>query len=244
MTYLGSMRPDVPTELLSEAADWKNLHQWERKQLGLALRRLGLTFGEIREIVPVPKSTLSNWCHGVQLSPEDVAAIRSRTGPGSRRGIPVDTQWRRREDITHIRAEARRFAASHLDNSAFVAGVVLYWGEGSKSRNYIDLVNSDPRALRLFTAWIRRFLDPNPEFVLALHLHAGNDEAAAIQYWREQLEMPDVAFTKTFIKPPGTGHRKNHLPHGVCRVRLRRASDSWHRVMEWIDVVAEDLNAV
>jgi hypothetical protein len=72
---------------------------------------------------------------------------------------------------------------------------------------------------------VRRFLDSQARFVLSLHLHEGNDETAAFAYWRQATGLEDACFTKTFIKPSGTGHRKNHLPHGVCRVRVRRSSD-------------------
>ena len=83
--------------------------------------------------------------------------------------------------------------------------------------------------------------DHDAEFVLSLHLHDGNDERSARQWWGEHLHLNDPDFTKTFIKPPGTGHRKNHLPHGVCRVRMRRSADALYRTLAWIDVIADAL---
>jgi hypothetical protein len=208
------------------------------------LRRHGLTYGEIRALIPVPKSTLSGWLRDIRLSAEQVEAIKARTGPGTRRGIPIDTQWRRRDEIRAIVADARTFARARLEDSFFVAGVVLYWGEGSKTRNFVDLTNSDPAALRLFIAWVRAYLGRDTEFQLGLHLHQGNDEEAAKRYWRGELRMPGAPFGKSHIKAEGTGHRKNHLPFGVCRVRTRRAADNWHRVMAWIEIVASELRVV
>ncbi len=71
-----------------------------------------------------------------------------------------------------------------------------------------------------------------------LHLHHGNDEVAARRYWQQALGLSGVDFHKTFVKPPGTGHRKNRQRHGVCRVRLRRSTDAWLSVMEWVHVLA------
>ena len=238
------MQPVIPDELQARAAAWNELHRWERKQLGLALRSLGLSYGEIQAMVPVPKSTLSTWFAGRRLTDTQVEAIKARTGAGSRRGIPVDTQAHRRAEIAQIRNGARRYALWHLEDAAFVAGVVLYWGEGSKTRNFVDLTNSDPAALRLFVTWCRMHLDPDIEFTLSLNLHEGNDEQLAMRYWRDELHLPDVRFGKSFIKPRGTGHRKNRLPHGVCRVRTHRAADNWNRVMTWIDVVRDHLGVV
>jgi hypothetical protein len=77
--------------------------------------------------------------------------------------------------------------------------------------------------------------------VLSLHLHHGNDEQLARQWWTENLRLDRPDFTKTYIKPPGTGHRKNRLRHGICRAGVRRSTDAWHRTIAWIGVVAERL---
>jgi len=233
------MKPEISDTLRAQASEWQHLHRWERKQLGLALRRLGLTYTEIQDIIPVPKGTLSNWCQNVRLSGGQIDEIVERTGPHNFAGVPRDTQWRRRLEIEAIRMEARSFAKSHIDDAIFVGGVVLYWGEGAKTRNFLDLTNTDPAALRYFVNWVRLYMNPAAEFNLGLHLHEGNDEAAAKSYWSSILNMESAPFGKTYIKPAGTGHRKNHLPHGVCRVRTLRASNYWQRVMVWIEVVAE-----
>ena len=120
-----------------------------------------------------------------------------------------------------------------------MAGTVLYWGEGAKTSPRLSVTNADAAALRLFIRWVRRFHESEAAFVLALHLHEGNDDAAARRWWTEALDLADADFTRTFIKPAGTGHRKNHLRHGVCRVLLRRSADAWHATMAWIGVIAE-----
>jgi len=238
------MKPEIPTALLHEASEWDALHRWERKQLGMALRRMGLTYSEIQSVIPVPRGTLSNWSQEVTLTQAQIAAMKDRTGPDTQRGIPRDTQRKRRLEIETIRSEARCFAESNLCDPHFVGGVVLYWGEGSKTRNSLDLSNADPAALRMFIRWVRRYLDGNAEFGLSMHLHEGNDESAAKSYWAKAVGLPGARFTKTFIKPPGTGHRKNHLKHGVCRVRALQPSNHWNRVMVWIDVVAAQLGPI
>ena len=236
--YVVCMRPDVPEALLERAFEWDDLHRWERSELGKALRRLGLTYGEIRGLIPVPKSTLSSWCREIRLTEAQVEEIRIRTSPGSRAGIPVNTQWKRRREIARMRTEARGFARARLDDPFFIAGVVLYWGEGSKTHGHLSVANADPRALRLFIAWVRGFHEPAADFVLKINLHAGNNEPKARAFWRKATGLPDVDFYRTFVKPEGTGHRKNHLPFGVCQVRVRKCTNYWIRTMEWVDTVA------
>jgi hypothetical protein len=234
------MRPDPPADLLAVAERWPQLPAWERAELGRALRRLGWTYSEIRELIPVPKGTLAGWCRDITVTPEQVEEIKARVA--SRRDVPRDTQRKRRAEVEQIRAGARVFAGEHLDDPLFVAGTVLYWGEGAKTNRFLALSNADPAAHRLFIRWTRTFHDHDAEFVLSLHLHHGNDDTRSRQWWAETLELDDPDFTKTYIKPPGTGHRKNTLPHGICRVRMRRSADAWYQTMMWIDVIAKRLD--
>ena len=230
------MGPELPPHLSARAKHWDKLSPWERAQLGRAIRQLGWSYGEIMTVVPVPKSTLANWCRNVMITPEQGNAILTRTG--SRKGVPRDTQRMRRSEVEKIRSEATSYAITHLDDPQWIAGTVMYWAEGSKVGRQLGLANSDPRALRLFIEWTRRYHNPAADFVLKLNLHLDNDERAARRYWESATNLPGVAFHRTFIKPEGTGHRKNHLTHGVALIRMRRSTDAWIRTLAWIDVLA------
>ena len=192
---------------------------------------------EIRQVIPVPKGTLSYWLRDITLMPEQIEAIKQRTY--GRKGIPRNTQRKRLAAIDQLEEAAAASALDLLNDAAWTTGVALYWGEGAKTNRTLALTNSDPALLRHFISWVRRYHDPSSEFVLALHLHQGNDDYQARLYWADPLELPDVDFHKTFIKPAGTGHRKNTLRHGICRVMVRRSTDAWLRTMVWIRVLGE-----
>ena len=228
----------APPEVLQGAANWEGLSRWERAELGRRLRREGWTYSEIMAVLPVGKGTLSGWCKEICLSEEQVAAIKARVP--SQQGIPKDTNWRRRLEVQRIRAEACESFVILRKDPNWVAGVTMYWAEGAKTSPRLGMANTDPRALRLFIAWVRSYLDPNADFVLALHLHEGNDDEAAKHWWAEALGLPGVKFHKTFVKPRGTGHRKNRWLHGVCRVQMRRSANAYNTTMEWISCIAQE----
>jgi hypothetical protein len=228
---------EVGTEFQARIAGWETLSRWERSELGKDLRRLGLSYGEIMGLIPVKKSTLATWCREVKLTEEQLVAIKSRRPPFP--GIPRDTQRKRHREIHLIEAQAR-LEALHLQDDPFWAmGVALYWAEGTKASRRLELAHSEPEALRLFMSWARRFFRPDAIFGAAINLHFDNDEQAAKKYWSAQLRIDPARFTKTFIKPDGTGHRKNHLPSGVCRVTMKRSTDAFITTMSWIDFVRE-----
>jgi hypothetical protein len=230
----------VGPELTARIEAWARSSRWEHSELGKDLRRLGLSYGEIMDLIPVKKSTLATWCRDVRLSDDQYAAIKERQY-GSRLGIPVDTNRKRREVVERIRAEARSRVPELMTDPLWVAGTILYWAEGAKTRNHLMMANADPRALRLYVRWVQTYLDPQAEFSLQLHLHEGNDDEAAKSHWRSETGLMTANFYRTFIKPAGTGHRKNHLAHGVCTIKVRRCADAWQRTMTWVEVIADDL---
>ena len=188
------------------------------------------------DLIDAKKSTLATWCREVTLTDEQIGAIKK--GRAQIPGTPVDTNWRRRKEIRELRSVARSLVPELAEDPLWVGGLVLYWAESNKTRNKVGMANTDPRALRLFLWWVRTYVQPDAEFSLQLHLHEGNDEEGAKEYWRSETGLGNSNFVKTFIKPKGTGHRKNHLKHGVCTVRMKCPADAWNIIMEWIDAVA------
>ena len=228
----------APPEVLEAAANWQSLTRWERAEWGRRLRRVGWTYSEIMEVLPVGKGTLSGWCKEILLTEAQIAEIKARLP--TQKGVPRDTNRKRRFEIARIRELALAEVPQLITKPLWVAGTVLYWGEGYKAQRRVGMSNSDPAALRLFVRWIRTYVKDDAKFVCKLNLHFNNDEPAARHAWAEMLGMADVRFYRTFIKPEGTGHRKNHLKYGVCQVTMKRSSDSWHRIAVWIDFLQRE----
>ncbi len=224
---------ELEAEVLERVGSYQSLSRWERSELGRDLRRLGLSYGEIMELIPVKKSTLATWCRDMKLTADQIAAIKDRRAPQP--GIPRDTQRKRRKEVQLIRAQAT-LEAEHLISEPFwAAGVAMYWGEGSKSVARLSMANSDPAALRLLMAWAARYLGPATGWRGKLNVHANNDEPSARRWWAKELGLTLDDFTKSFVKSEGTGHRKNHLPNGVCILTKRRSADAYHTTMAWVE---------
>jgi len=232
------MKPEIGASLSAPLERVRELSQWERAELGRSLRRAGWTYTEIAEVIPAAKSTIAGWCREIALSESQARAIRQRTGSSA--GIPRDTQRARRRQIAALEDHARRSFLSNRDEPLWCLGIALYWGEGAKSKRELSVTNSDPAIHLLFHRWVSRYLMQSPDIVLHLHLHVGNDEAAARSWWTGKLGLHSARFDKTFVKPNEPGHRKNNLVHGVARSRVRRSTDAWITTMTWIDCLRLD----
>lgn len=230
---------ELEAEFLERVRKYELLSQWEKAELGRDLRRLGLSYGEIMELVPVKKSTLATWCRDVKLTNEQIAAIKKRRAPVP--GIPRDTQRKRKIEIERIRQKALRDARYLILDPTWAAGVAMYWGEGFKTQCQLGMANADPHALRFFMNWAAGYHGSSEGFRAKINLHADNDEVAARIWWSKELDLPLTDFTKSFIKPDGTGHRKNHLERGVCLVRVRKSANAFHATLAWIEFLKVQL---
>ena len=103
---------------------------------------------------------------------------------------------------------------------------MLYWAEGSKSRNTVKLANSDAELVAFFCRFLRESLNvSDADMRLALNVYLGNDltieEIEA--YWLRHLGLPRSCLRKHSVncKPTSSsGRKKNKLPFGVATVSV------------------------
>ena len=100
---------ELGNEFRARIEEWDGLSRWERSELGKDVRRVGLSYGEIMDLIPVKKSTLATWFRDVRLTQEQWAAIKSRRPPIS--GIPRDTQRKRHRetDLIGLKHDSKPF---------------------------------------------------------------------------------------------------------------------------------------
>ena len=101
------MRPAAPPDPLEAIERWAALPRWERTEVGRALRRLGWSYGEVREVIDVPKATFAEWCREIRLTDEQIAAIKVARRRQARRPARHAAQASRR-DRAHPRRRTRR----------------------------------------------------------------------------------------------------------------------------------------
>lgn len=101
---------------------------------------------------------------------------------------------------------------------------MLYWAEGSRSRNSVCFTNSDPEMIAFFVDFLRRHFDlPDSAFRLTCNLHAddGDQQARIESFWLEKARLPPSALRKTTVNvysKYSQRKRLNKLPYGTCRV--------------------------
>lgn len=99
------------------------------------------------------------------------------------------------------------FEKRAIDNSYLkelnLAGIMLYWSEGSKSGNKhtVDFANSDPDMIAVFLNFIRKIyqIDENRLRVL-LYCHADQDVDKLISFWSSLTNISKKQFSKPYVR--------------------------------------------
>lgn len=105
-----------------------------------------------------------------------------------------------------------------------IAGCMLYWAEGSKSRNAVKFVNSDPAMVRLFVDFLRgEYGVSDTSFRIWCNLFADHAERQyeIEQFWLDTLDLPRSCprtSTVNVYSKHSQKKRQNKLPYGTVRV--------------------------
>ncbi|MBU3964166.1 hypothetical protein KJ562_00300 [Patescibacteria group bacterium] len=213
------------------------------KRIVQCLRKQGLSYNEILQKVPVTKSSISFWCQGVELTPEQKERLNKKRERNLQRIIilgPKAIAKKRKKEIHKIKIEAKKEIHSLAPYEFKIVGAMLYWAEGSKSGG-VEITNSDPKLIKFMVRWLKQVCEAQPERLKArLNIHANQNDKKIKKYWSEITNIPISQFGKSYIKPEGTGHRKNILDNGVIRIRFG-SEDLRHRIMTWIKVLYQSL---
>lgn len=101
-----------------------------------------------------------------------------------------------------------------------LAGVMIYWGEGTKSGNSVVLSNSDPNLVKIFLKFLREICEvSNKRLRVVLHYYQYQKEDKLIKYWAKATKIPVGQFCKSFLHDKTGGSYKRVSKFGTISLR-------------------------
>jgi predicted transcriptional regulator len=196
------------------------------RRKAIILRREGKTYSEIRKTLHIPKSTLSDWLKGYLLNPNELKRLKKNI----RHSRDIATEKiretkQRKKDIRImkiLKEEKQKLLPLNL-RELYIAGLLLYLGEGNKGDNStVSLNNTDPSVVKLYCFWLTQALHIQQiRLRVALHLYKDMDINQSIKYWSNYLAIPKEQFLKPYIKD---SNRKDidqkGFGHGTCGIYI------------------------
>ncbi|MFA6006197.1 MAG: hypothetical protein WC764_00475 [Candidatus Paceibacterota bacterium] len=216
----------------------------------VALRRQGKSYSEIRKVIPVAKSTLTEWFVDVGLSKRQKQIFTEKRRAGQRRGAAARKAKRVRIQ-TEIIELARTEIGKLSDRDLLIIGTCLYWAEGSKEKEYsagsgLKFSNSDWRMVKVFILFLKFILRlDNNEIKYELYLHNAkrDDLEKILNFWCNRLKLPVGSITHIYYKKGNPKTKRRNVGEeyvGVLRVCPKSSSHLVRRIAGWTEGICEN----
>lgn len=214
------------------------------RRIAIELRKNGKTYSEIRRKLGISKSTLSNWLSKYPLSETELRAVKE--GVKRNKDIAVERcritkQKKREKRLSDVYNGEKKNYLPLSFREIEVAGLFLYWGEGSKNlKGAVSLSNTDPEVLKFYLFWLKNsFKIPTSKIRIMVHLYKDMDIERELAYWSNELKISITLFSKPYIKnslrsdidQKGYGHGTCNVI--ICDVRLKE------KIMMGIKAIAD-----
>lgn len=211
------------------------------------LRAEGMSVKDIALQLGVAKASVSVCVRDVALTDEQNAALRDKCHhydaklSGSRANLQKGLA-QRLDYQQEGRTKAREADPLHL------AGCMLYWAEGAKSRNTLKLVNSDPEMMRFFIHFLRQSLlvpDGEIRVYLNCYLNNGFSLEEVENYWLSLLNLPPASLRKSVVnrQPLSSNQKGRKLVYGICTLSVYQTRLVQHvlgAIQEYIGIDKEE----
>lgn len=213
------------------------------KGRAIQLRRKGNSYKDILSLVPVAKSTLSEWLRELPLTAAEKQALKRRKDANISRGriraaSVLHSNRMQRESVLH--SEAKSTFSKFRNDQLFQIGIALYWAEGSKRQaSSFSFTNSDPDMIAMMIKWLEVYLNRPPEEVRArLYIHKPYAAENCEGFWHEKTAIPKENFRKTIYKPTGLLVKKRPNYKGCLRIECS-GRPSLLKMLFWQSMLVE-----
>lgn len=101
-----------------------------------------------------------------------------------------------------------------------IAGIMLYWAEGTLKGNTLDFTNSNPQMIKIFLKFLREICGVNEERLrVYLYAYSHHKLEELKTYWNKITEIPLYQFTKPYVRYDNPNLSQRKLPYGLIHIR-------------------------
>jgi hypothetical protein len=197
-----------------------------------ALRKEGKSIKVIAKSLGISSSSASLWCRDIILSESQIFALSENANKNLVLGRRLGSEMHRNKKKAAI-CEAGKIATEKVgtlsEKEFFIAGVALYWAEGSKKESGVALSNSDPKMILFMYKWFKKFFELNDsDFMPRIFINAQHKDRIdkVLTFWSSLLELPSERFGKAVLLniPHKKVYENRETYYGVLSLRVRKST--------------------
>ncbi|MDO8495831.1 MAG: helix-turn-helix domain-containing protein [bacterium] len=216
------------------------------KEKAIQLRRQGMSYKKIRAEIGVPIATLSDWFKRESWSfdiKNRLASDASLANPRKLELMVRATKQKWQKIHQQWKEEAIKEFPKLKNNPLFMAGLMLYWGEGDKKleNGQVSVSNSDPHLIRLFYLFLTKVTGtPLERISLRLLLYPDLIDNVQKNLWSRATKIhPDRFKKSTTIQGR---HPTKRNSYGVCIIKVS-SRQLKEKVIKWLDLSQQYFNS-
>ncbi|MDP3996147.1 MAG: helix-turn-helix domain-containing protein [bacterium] len=206
------------------------------------LRKQGKSYKEISQLLGMSLSTLSDWFKNEPWSNEIKSRLASKAS--AKNACKLELMHKARStQLKNLYEKARREAKDEYkkfrENPLFIAGLMIYWGEGDKLSKYrCSVANTEPKMIRIFVKFLVLCGVKYDRIVGWILLYPDLDASVCRNFWVKEAGLDNIRFTKSIIIKGKSTIKRLH--YGVCNVGFHNRYFK-EKMLIWFQLVAKDL---
>lgn len=216
------------------------------KEKAIELRREGKSYKQISRDLNIPLGTLGGWFKSQSWSEKIKVRLSAEVSLSNAHALSRMAQVNR--DRWESKREGYRSAAVQefealKNDPLFLAGIMLYWGEGEKQQksSVVRLGNSEPEMIRIYHLFLTKTLKVNRERISAwLLLYPDLVDSVQRNFWSKATGLSPSQFKKSiYIKGR---HPTKRLSYGVCTIVVSSRALK-ERILKWLELYQDFLRS-
>lgn len=211
------------------------------------LREQGISVKEIANQLKVSKSTASLWVRNIILSLEQLEKLRQSSIKGGEKGRLLGALKQKQDRLKRIEKSVIKGKQTFpylTKRELLIAGIALYWAEGTKKKQEVSLCNSDPKLVQCMLYWFKQCFDISLERLYCSvginEIHRKREDLVK-QYWSNITSIPLSQFRKTsFKKVKNKKVYANFNDHfGTLTIKVAQSAKLHYDIMGFIEGLSE-----
>lgn len=218
--------------------------KFEKRMRARDLRRRGWSIRSIASRLEVSRASASIWCRDLVLTHKQQEHLRVNAIKAGHAGRMKGAQMnheRKQARISFHREAGAKEIISLSPRDALVAGIALYWAEGSR-KSRLAFVNSEPEMIVLMSWWFEKIMGVRKnEFMPRIFINDIHRPriGKVLNFWSDLLRLPRSQFgNPVFLKKrPRKIYENYDSYYGVLSLGVRRSGELKYRVLGLIEAL-------
>lgn len=209
------------------------------REKAFELRRSGKSYKQIRAELGIPIATLSDWFKHESWSYEIKNRLASEASLANPKKIKLMVEatkkkWQKIHESWQQEAVTEFVKLKRVP--LFMAGLMLYWGEGDKKLEncQVSLSNSDPHLIRLFYLFLIKAIGtPSEKIRISLLLYPDLIDKVQKNLWSKATKISLGQFKKSTTIQGRHPTKRNS--YGVCIIRVN-SRQLKEKIIKWLEL--------